>query len=130
MDMMHIYFLAALILCELFESYWQQAPTMGAILEKIARYYHKNLFILFLMHPSFYLVLYIFLYYGAHSILLSLVIVMKGADIATKLWMVKKIEAKTLSAEFRAMLSMPIPHWMPWINVVLYPALTALALMR
>jgi hypothetical protein len=103
---------------------------MGGILEKIAHYYHNNIFILFLMHPSFYLVLFIFLYYGAHSIALSIVIVMKGADIATKLWMVKSLEKGSLSPEFRAMLSMPIPHWMPWLNVVVYPAIVALALIR
>ncbi len=56
--------------------------------------------------------------------------VMKGADIATKLRMVKRGEAGEIAPEFRAMLSMPIPHWMPWINVVIYPALTALALMQ
>ena len=128
METIHIYFLTALILCELFESLWQYAPTMGGILEKIAHHYRNNIFILFLMHPSFYLVLFIFLYYGSHSIALSIVIVMKGADIATKLWMVKSLEKGTLSPEFRAMLSMPIPHWMPWLNVVVYPAIVALAL--
>ncbi len=128
--MTHIYSLSALILCELFESRWQQAATLGGMLEKIEHYYRKNIFLLFLMHPSFYLVLFLFLYYDGHSILLPLVIVMKGADIATKLWMVKRGEAGEIAPEFRAMLSMPIPHWMPWINVVIYPALTALALMQ
>ncbi len=130
MDKMHIYFLLALILCELFESRWQRAPTMGGILQNVSHYYHRNIFILFLMHPSFYLVLYIFLYYGAHGITLSIVLVMKAADIASKLWMVKELEKGTLSSEFRAMLSMPIPHWMPWINVIIYPALVAVAFMN
>ena len=130
MENMHIYFLLVLILCELFESRWQQAPTMGGILENISRYYHRNIFILFLMHPSFYLVLYVFLYYGGHGIMLSIVLVMKVADIASKLWMVKELEKGRVSPEFRAMLSIPVPHWMPWINVVIYPALVALAFMN
>ncbi len=130
MDTTHIYALSALIFCELFESRWQQAATLGGMLENVERYYRKNIFLLFLMHPSFYLLLFIYLYFGAHSILLSIVAVMKGADIATKLWMIKKLQSSRIPPEFRAMLSMPIPHWMPWINVVIYPALTSLALMQ
>ncbi|WP_457597940.1 hypothetical protein [Hydrogenimonas sp.] len=128
MDTLHLIFLAGLILCELFESYWQQAPTMGGMLERIARIYRSNILLLFMMHPSFYLVIFIFLYYGGHGTLLSIILVMKGADIATKLWMVQKIEKRELASEFQAMLSTPIPHWLPWINVVLYPALLTVAL--
>ncbi|MCF6201378.1 MAG: hypothetical protein L3J42_04555 [Hydrogenimonas sp.] len=128
MDQTHTLFIAALILCELFESYWQQGPTFGKVLENIERYYRKNIFLLFLMHPSFYLVLYILLLNGGHGALLGLILVMKGADIATKLWMIQTFEKGNLSAEFRAMLSMPIPHWMPWINVLIYPALLSFAL--
>ena len=128
MESTKIYFIVGLIICELFESRWQYASTMGGVLENIEHYYKKSIFLLLLMHPSFYLVLFILIYNGAHGILLGIMVVMKGADIATKLWMISSLEKGTLSPEFRAMLSMPIPHWMPWINVVIYPALLSLAL--
>ena len=80
------------------------------------------------MHPSFWLVLFLFLLNGMHGTLLSLILVMKGSDLVFKLWLVQKSENGDLSPDFRAMLSMPLSPWMPWVNVVLYPALLALAL--
>ncbi len=127
METTHLLFLLGLIACELFESYWQYAPTMGATVQKIAHYYRISPILLFLMHPSFYLVLFIFLYYGGHGIVLSIILVMKGADILTKLWILQKVEKRELSPEFQAMLSTPIPHWLPWINIVLYPSLLTIA---
>ena len=123
------FFLLALIACELFESWWQHAPTLGGILENVRRWYHRHLFLLFAMHPSFWLVLFIFLEQGGRGTLLSLIVVMKASDIVFKLWMVKKIDTGSLSPDFRAMLSLPLSPWMPWINVVIYPALLAAALL-
>ncbi|BDY13401.1 hypothetical protein [Hydrogenimonas cancrithermarum] len=123
-----VFFIVLLILCEIFESWWQHAPTLGGVLEKVRHYYHIDIFVLLLMHPSFWLVLFIFLYQGGRGTLLSLILVMKAADLAFKLWMVRKIDEGALSAEFRGMLSVPLSPWMPWINVVIYPALLAMAL--
>jgi len=122
------FFLFLLVGFELFESWWQHAPTLSGVLEKIRSYYHINIFILFLMHPSFWLVLFIFLYQGGKGTLLSLILVMKAADIAFKLWMVRKIDEGALSPEFRAMLDMPLDPWMPWINMAIYPPMLAFAL--
>ena len=121
-------FLFLLILCEVFESWWQHAPTLGGILEKIRHYYDTNIFMLFLMHPSFYLILFIFILQEGRGTLLSLVFVMKAVDIAFKLWMVKKMKEHTLSDDFHAMLSLPLSAWMPWINVIIYPVMLAFAL--
>ena len=117
-----------LILCELFESWWQHAPTLGAILEKIHRYYKQNIFLLFLMHPSLWLVLFLFVAHGFRGTLLSLIVVMKASDLAFKLWLIGKIEKEQLSPDFRAMLDMPLAPWMPWINVAIYPILLMFAL--
>ena len=120
--------LLLLVACEVFESWWQHALTLGGILEKIRHYYDTNIFLLFLMHPSFWLVLFIFVASGFRGILLSLILIMKATDIAFKLWMVQKMEDDTFSPDFRAMLQMPLSVWMPWINVVIYPAMFAFSL--
>ncbi len=117
-----------LIFCELFESWWQHAPTLGAILEKIRHFYKQNIFLLFLMHPSLWLVLFLFVAHGFHGTLLSIVVVMKASDLAFKLWMIGKIEKEQLSPDFQAMLAMPLSPWMPWINVIIYPILLTWAL--
>ena len=117
-----------LTLCELFESWWQHAPTLGAILEKIRFYYRQNIFLLFLMHPSLWLVLFLFVAHGFRGTVLSLILVMKASDLAFKLWMIQKLEKGEISPDFRAMLSMPLAPWMPWINVAIYPTLLIFAL--
>jgi hypothetical protein len=120
--------LLLLVGCELFESWWQHAPTLGGVIENIRHWYRKNVFLLFAMHPSFWLVLFWFLYQQGRGTVLSLILVMKASDIVFKLWIVKKIETKSLSEDFKAMLTIPLSPWMPWINVVIYPALMAIAL--
>ncbi len=117
-----------LIGCELFESWWQHAPTLGGIIGNIRRWYHRNIFLLFAMHPSFWFVLFLFVYMRGQGTVLSLILVMKASDIVFKLWLVRKVDTKTLPEDFEAMLYMPLAPWMPWINVVIYPALMALAL--
>ncbi len=117
-----------LTLCELFESWWQHAPTLGAILEKIHSYYRRNVFLLFFMHPSLWLVLFLFVAHGFRGTILSLIVVMKASDLAFKLWLIQKLENGEVSPDIRAMLSMPLAPWMPWINVLIYPTLLIFAL--
>ena len=117
-----------LLVCELFESWWQHASTMRGILDKIGHYFKTNIFLLFAMHPSLWLVLFIYVAHNFHGTLLSIILVMKASDLAFKLWLVKKLEENSLPPDFKAMFSLPLQPWMPWINVVIYPALLALAL--
>ncbi|WP_201354066.1 hypothetical protein [Hydrogenimonas urashimensis] len=121
-------FVLVLLGCEIFESWWQHDGTLGGVLVKIRYHFHTHLFLLFAMHPSFWFLLFLFVARGFHGTLLGLILVMKASDIAFKLWIVKKIDEDALSPDFRAMLAMPLSPWMPWINVVIYPALLALSL--
>ena len=122
------FYLFLLVCFEMFESWWQHDVTLGRMLEKIRHYYHTNIFLLFIMHPSFWLVLYLFVKADFRGTLLSLMLVMKAVDIAFKLWMVAKIDEGALSSDFRAMLDMPLAPWMPWINMAIYPLMLAFAL--
>ncbi|SFP65791.1 hypothetical protein [Hydrogenimonas thermophila] len=122
-DTTAIFFIIVLIICEIFESWWQSAPTFGGVIEKIRGYYYTNIFLLFFMHPSFYVALFAYLYYGGATA--SVIVIMKTVDIATKLWLVQKVEEGSLSPEFKAMFSMPLSPVMMWMNVFIYPALLA-----
>jgi len=125
-DVTAIFFLIVLLICEIFESWWQNAPTFGGVIDKIRGYYHTNLFLLFFMHPSFYVAIFAYLYYGGATV--SIIAIMKAIDISTKLWLVKKVEEESLSPEFKAMFSMPLSSAMMWLNVFLYPTLLAFAI--
>lgn len=75
------------------------------------------------MHPSFYVALFAYLYYGGATA--SVIVIMKTVDIATKLWLIQKVEEGSISPEFKAMFSMPLSPVMMWMNVFIYPALLA-----
>ena len=117
-----------LTLCELFESWWQHAPTMGGILEKVERHYRRNIFLLFAMHPSLWLVLFVYTLHGFHGIAMGIIITMKATDIAFKIHLLRLKETRRLSDEMFAMLTMPLQPWLPWINVFIYPGLMAVAM--
>jgi len=125
-DITAIFFLIVLFICEIFESWWQVAPTFGGVIDKIRGYYYTNIFLLFFMHPSFYIAIFAYLYYG--GVASSVILIMKIIDIATKLWLVKKVEEGSLSLEFKTMFSMPLSSIMMWLNVFIYPTLLAFAI--
>ena len=76
------------------------------------------------MHPTFYFtVWFVMITNSATSAMILLFI--KTVDIATKLWLVQKVEEGSISPEFKAMFSMPLSPVMMWMNVFIYPALLA-----
>jgi len=110
-----------LIIFEIFESSWQNAPNFGSVVEKLYELYQANIFLLFLMHPSFYLTLFLYLYY--EKLIFFIIVIIKGVDIIVKLWLIKKIEDGSLSPELRSMFSFSISPMMIWMNVFIYPAM-------
>ncbi|WP_457596922.1 hypothetical protein [Hydrogenimonas sp.] len=125
---LHVLWLTLMIAFELFESRWQRASTLLGVLENVRRQYHRSLFRLLGLHPSFWFCLWLYFGAGVHGPWMAAIVVMKGSDIAFKLWMVQKLEKDELSGEMRLMLQSPLAPWMPWLNVVVYPPMLALAI--
>ncbi len=119
---------AVLLVAEVYESLWQSAPTLGALLGRVRAYWRRHLFVLFFMHPSLWWTLFLYVAYGFNGTLLGMMVVMKASDLALKIWMVQRLEEGRVSPEMAAMLSQPLAPWMPWINVLIYPFLLSLAL--
>jgi hypothetical protein len=118
-----ILFCALFVVFELFEVWWQKAPTLYGMLERIYMQYKKSIFYVFILHPTLYLALYLMLISG-NSIYLQIVFGLKLADIALKLLFVKKIFLdKEISDEFALSLQMPIEPYMLYMGVVLYPVM-------
>ncbi len=112
---------------ELFEVWWQKAPTLYGIVERIYSLYHKSIFLVLLLHPTLYLSVFIMIksdYALASQLLFSL----KLSDIALKLIFVKKVFLdKHVAPEFEAMLQMEIEPYMLYAGAVLYPVLVFLS---
>jgi len=119
-----------LILCEVYESGWQSAPTLGETMARVRGFLRHRPLRFFMMHPSFWLMLFIATKLQWQNTWVDLLVAAKAVDIVLKINFAKRLEEHDLSTEMVATLTTPIPRWMPWLNVLIYPGMLAYATMQ
>ncbi len=118
-----LFFITLFIFFELFEVSWQKGATLGEVLEKIHAYYSKSIFLLFFMHPTMYLALYLMMI-THYNIYMQILFGIKLSDIALKLLLVHKVYVKQeMNDELRLMLAMKVEWYMLYFGVLFYPVL-------
>ena len=118
-----------LLILELFEAMMQYAPTLADVTARLYKWYHKSIFLFFLIHPTFYFVLYVVMETGVLNASMIIIIAMKVFDIFYKLELIKSIYLKrSIPDDLAAMLSWRIPQWAFLTGVTLYPPLLYYAL--
>ena len=116
------------IAAELFEMLWQKSPTLLDMLDKIYSHYNKSPYLLYLMHPSYILGIYI-LYLTQFNPWVLSILVIKSIDIIFKVQLIHKhFVLDELNPEMKAMLSLPLHPIMLTMGLMLYPYLLFLAL--
>ena len=116
------------IAAELFEMIWQKSPTLIEMLEKIHHYYQKSPYLLYLMHPSYILSLYIF-YLTQYNTWVLAILVIKSIDILFKAQLIHKhFILDELSDEMKMMFKQPLHPLMLAMGLMLYPYLLYMAL--
>ena len=122
-------FVALSVFAELFEAAWQQADTLHGALENGWRYYQKSIFLFLLMHPGYWLTLFISLYYDLLNWPIIAILAFKTLDIFFKIDMIGRLHGRAeLTLEMEAMLSTPIPRWYFLAGVMAYPWLVYVAM--
>ena len=112
---------------ELFEIQWQKADNLIGVLGRLYRYYHKNIILFFLMHPTFYFGIGLAMVTDLAFSAIALVFI-KTVDMATKILLIQQVfEKKELSAEMSAMLIAPLHPLMPYLSVLVYTPLVYFA---
>lgn len=115
--LLFILFIAA----ELFEMLWQKSPTIGQMLEKIYGYYQRSPYLLYLMHPSYILSLYL-LFVSGFSLWIVTIVAIKSLDIVFKLLLIHKHFVRhELSEEMKLLLSQRLHPFMLSIGLFFYP---------
>jgi len=123
-------FVIILIVLELFEAYMQKADTLYHVMEKLNVWYQKSVFTFFLMHPSFYFMLFVVIVTDTFNIYIILILTFKIFDMFYKIELIKSIFIKQkVPADLSAMLEWPIPSWFFLFGVGLYPPLLFYALL-
>jgi len=116
------------ILTETFELLWQKSPTLLAMIERIYVYYKKSPYLLYLMHPSYILSIYLF-YITSYNPWVLAILIVKSLDIIFKVLLIHKhFVLDELPDEMKLMLSAPLHPLMLAMGLMLYPYLLYLAL--
>jgi len=80
----------ALLLLELLELYLHQANTLVELIDKLYGYYKESVFLFFLVHPTFYFVLGVLLYFNAFNFYGITVLILKVFDIFFRIELIKQ----------------------------------------
>jgi len=116
------------VLLEIYEVSWQKASSIMGMLIRMHKYYKKNIFLFLIMQPTFYFAIgFAMLSNYAPSALILLFI--KTFDIATKILLIEQVfKKRELSQELSLILLAPINSFLPYIGLLIYPFLIALAI--
>ena len=113
---------------EIYEVQWQKATTMVGMLARMYEYYKKNIFIFFIMHPTFYYGIF-FMILTNYNLYAVFFFSMKALDIAMKILLIKQVFIdKEVSNELSLALLAPLNKFLPYLGLVFYPSLILLAL--
>ena len=115
------------IILEIYEVQWQKAATMIGMLARMYEYYSKNIFLFFIMHPTFYFSIFIMIVsnYNTYAVFFFSI---KILDIAMKIILIKQVFIdKDISTELSLALLTPLNKYLPYMGLAVYPPFIFLA---
>lgn len=116
------------VFLELYEISWQKAPTIMGMVVRMNKYYSKSILLFLIMQPTFYFAIG-FAMLCDYDIFAMILLFLKTADIATKILLIEQIfTKKRLSHEMSLIFLAPIDSFLPYMGLVIYPILIALAI--
>ena len=116
------------IFLELYEISWQKAPSIMGMIIRMNRYYSKSILLFLIMQPTFYFAIG-FAILCDYDIFAIIFLFLKTADVATKILLIEQIfTKKSLSQEMSLILLSPIDNFLPYMGLIIYPLLIALAI--
>ncbi|MDD3855617.1 MAG: hypothetical protein WC279_06155 [Sulfurimonas sp.] len=116
------------VFLELYEISWQKAPSIMGMIIRMNRYYSKSILLFLIMQPTFYFAIG-FAILCDYDIFAIIFLFLKTADVATKILLIEQIfTKKSLSHELSLILLSPIDSFLPYMGLIIYPILIALAI--
>ena len=118
-----------MILLEILEIYIQKADTLKEMIDNLYHYYNKSVFIFFLIHPSFYYVLGVTIYFNSFNFYSITILVLKAFDIFFKIELIKQRYYETvMDIELEKMMKLKIPLSMKFLALISYVPLLYLSI--
>ena len=118
-----------MIILELIEAHLQKAETLKEMIEKLYLYYDKSVFLFFIIHPTFYFVLFVSFYLDILDFYIVAILTIKTFDMFFKIELIKQCYLnKTIDDELKRMLTMQLTPWMSVLGVFIHAPLLFIAI--
>lgn len=114
-----LYLFFIFIALELFETNWQKSDTFYGLIKNNYLVYKKGIFIFFLFNPTFIYAIFLSYYLGNYTLLMSLIIGLKFADVSFRLHIINKIDKDEDIGQIIP--DMPMNTMLRYMNVFIYP---------
>lgn len=110
-----------MILFELLEIYLHRADTLVGLIDRLYEYYRQSIFLFFLVHPSFYYVLGVLLYFDAFNFFGISILLLKTFDLFFKIELIRQRHFKqNMDAELQKMMQMKLTFSMKFLAFFVY----------
>jgi hypothetical protein len=118
-----------MILLELFEIYLHKARTLGGMIEKLYGYYKKSIFLFFMVHPTFYFVIFVTIYLDILNFYMVTILVIKTFDIFFKIELIRqRYYYDRMDRELSEMLTLKLTSWMGYLGLFTHVPLLFMAI--
>ncbi len=118
-----------MILLEIFELYIQNANTLKEMVDNLYYYYNKNIFLFFLIHPTFYYILGFTLYFDSFNFYSITILVLKAFDLFFKIELIKqRYYEPVMDKELEKMMELKITTGIKLLSLFTYVPLLYLSI--
>ncbi len=118
-----------MILLEIFELYIQNANTLKEMVDNLYYYYNKNIFLFFLIHPTFYYILGVTLYFDSFNFYSITILVLKAFDLFFKIELIKqRYYEPVMDKELEKMMELKITTGIKLLSLFTYVPLLYLSI--
>ncbi len=118
-----------MIVLELLEIYLHRASTLMEMVDRLFSYYRESIFLFFIIHPTFYFVLGVLLYFDAFNFYGITILVLKIFDIFFKIELIRQRYYKPMmDRELEKMMSMKLTFSMKFLALFVHIPLLYMAI--
>ncbi len=127
-DELVLNYILLFIILEFYEISWQKAPSIMGMIIRMNNYYSKSIFLFLIMQPTFIFSIGFFILTD-YNIYAMILLFIKTVDVVTKILLIEQVFTKRkLSQEMSLILLAPINNFLPYMGLLIYPPLIALAI--
>ena len=108
------------IFLEFFESTWQKSDTLFGLVINNFNIFRRNIFFYFTLHATFFYTIFLSFYFNNFGFWMSSIFIIKFADIAFKLSIMKKL-SYGISIESIIPMNIKMTPLFRYFNVIIYP---------